>query len=98
MVYYRTGYTIEDYTCEEDWKIREIIELSQAIKCPSVDFILINFKIFQLYFAADDNELKRFVKDTKELAEIKSTFADFYHLDTLEDKKKVNSAEISFLK
>eukprot|EP00331_Platyophrya_macrostoma_P002190 CAMPEP_0176408024 /NCGR_PEP_ID=MMETSP0127-20121128/1722_1 /TAXON_ID=938130 /ORGANISM="Platyophrya macrostoma, Strain WH" /LENGTH=660 /DNA_ID=CAMNT_0017787265 /DNA_START=21 /DNA_END=2003 /DNA_ORIENTATION=- len=89
LVYYRTGYTIEDYECEEDWKIREIIELSQAIKCPSVDFILINFKIFQLYFAASDEELKRFVKDQKEFEEIKSTFAEFHYIETPEDKKKV---------
>ena len=46
LVYFRTGYTMEDYVSENDWKAREILELCKAIKCPSVDFILINFKIF----------------------------------------------------
>jgi len=46
LVYFRVGYDPKHYQTEEDWKMREIIELSQAIKCPGIDYQLVNFKIF----------------------------------------------------
>lgn len=47
FVYYRSGYQVEQYSSEDDWKTREALELSQAIKCPSIDFHLTTFKKFQ---------------------------------------------------
>lgn len=88
-MYYRTGYTAENYSSEEDWAAREVLEFSQAIKCPSIDFFLINFKMFQLFLATDINEMKRFVEDSSELEAIRSTFADFYSIETPEQHKKV---------
>ena len=38
VIYMRNGYQEEQYQEERDWKIREIMEISIAIKCPSVRF------------------------------------------------------------
>lgn len=37
VVYFRTGYTFDQYESEDCWKVRELIELSRAIKCPSMN-------------------------------------------------------------
>ncbi len=44
VVYYRTGHQLEHYN-EEEWEIRAELELSLAIKVPSVRFCLANMKI-----------------------------------------------------
>jgi hypothetical protein len=46
FVYYRTGYQVEQYTSDADWKTREIMECSMPIKCPSIDVHLTTFKKF----------------------------------------------------
>lgn len=46
FVYYRAGYQVEQYTCEKDWETRVTLEVSQAIKCPSIDYHLTTFKKF----------------------------------------------------
>ncbi len=49
VVYYRAGYRISDY--QEDWnaiwKVRELIELSNAVKIPTVTMELYNYKRMQ---------------------------------------------------
>lgn len=47
VIYYRTGYSPEHFPNERIWEIREKIELTQAIKCPSVNLILVGFKKLQ---------------------------------------------------
>jgi len=47
VVYFRHGYDSEQYSCEDHWKAREILEVSQAIKCPSADLQLLTFKKVQ---------------------------------------------------
>ena len=46
FVYYRSGYQIEQYTSQNDWEARKTLELSQAIKLPSIDYHLTTFKKF----------------------------------------------------
>jgi len=50
FVYYRVGYQVEQYTSEQDWETRKTLEISQAIKCPSIDYHLTTFKKFQQSF------------------------------------------------
>lgn len=50
FVYYRAGYQEEQYTDEQDWEARVTLEVSQAVKCPSIDFHLTTFKKFQQSF------------------------------------------------
>lgn len=47
FVYYRTGYQLEQYEGEQDWKTRELLELTMPLKCPSIDVHLTTFKKFQ---------------------------------------------------
>jgi glutathione synthase len=54
IVYYRTGYQEEQYIDERDWNVREQIELSMAIKCPSIDMHLLTLKKFQEAFSNED--------------------------------------------
>ncbi len=49
FIYYRAGYDIDHYQDENGdteryFKVREMLECSMAIKCPSVDFQLTGFK------------------------------------------------------
>ena len=44
LVYYRTGYCFEQYECERDWKVREDVECSMAIKLPTIDLHLLTAK------------------------------------------------------
>ena len=46
FVYYRTGYQEEQYADQIDWDARKMLELSQAVKCPSIDYHLTTFKKF----------------------------------------------------
>lgn len=53
FVYYRTGYQQEQYKNEDDWQARINLEVSQAVKCPSIDFHLSTFKKFQQSFCQE---------------------------------------------
>ena len=50
LVYYRTGYQMEQYAGEKDWATRLVLEESMAVKCPSIDLQLATFKKFQQVF------------------------------------------------
>lgn len=63
FVYYRTGYQEEQYTDEGDWESRTILELSQAVKCPSIDYHLTTFKKFQQSFC-DANVMEEVMQDS----------------------------------
>lgn len=47
VVYFRSGYTPNDYPTEREWKGREIVEQSSAAKCPSVAYQLAGSKKVQ---------------------------------------------------
>jgi len=85
LVYFRAGYQPDHYVSEEDWKAREVIEMSRAIKCPTIDYQLINFKIFQVYLARDEI-LSRFFPNFEEREMIQKNFARFWEL---EDKNEI---------
>lgn len=54
FVYYRSGYQVQQYTNQNDWEARKSLELSQAVKCPSIDYHLTTFKKFQQSFCSSD--------------------------------------------
>ena len=49
VVYYRAGYTPDDYTTDTDYGIRFDLERSRAIKCPSIPLQLAGTKKMQEY-------------------------------------------------
>lgn len=44
VVYYRSGYQLEAYHTEKEWDVRLLLERSQAIKCPSIQYQLAGTK------------------------------------------------------
>lgn len=47
VVYFRAGYTPDDYTDLRHWEVRKLIELSTAIKCPTLSMQLAGAKKVQ---------------------------------------------------
>lgn len=84
-VYFRAGYSPDDYTKEEDWAARLHIEKSRAIKCPSILTHLAGCKKVQQVLATPHSpHLKRFLPDTEVASRVLSTFAPIYPLDNSE--------------
>eukprot|EP00501_MAST-03F_sp_TOSAG23-6_P000291 GSMAST32.ASY1.ANO1.298.1 assembled CDS len=64
VVYFRAGYTPNDYPTEKEWKVRLSIEKSFAIKCPSVAYQLVGAKKIQQVLNTP-NVLHRFLSKTE---------------------------------
>ncbi|KAF9607156.1 hypothetical protein IFM89_032378 [Coptis chinensis] len=47
VIYFRAGYTPNDYPSESEWKARLLMEQSTAIKCPSISYHLAGTKKIQ---------------------------------------------------
>lgn len=72
VVYYRSGYSPSQYKDQSDWKSREILEQSLAIKCPNVDLQLLTFKKIQETLAKESNW--NTLVGTSDFDDIKSLF------------------------
>lgn len=84
-VYYRAGYSPDDYAGEEDWPARLHLERSQAIKCPSILTHLAGCKKVQQVLATPHSpHLSRFILDDKTATQLLRTFAPIYPLDKSE--------------
>ena len=85
VAYYRSGYTPTDYPTEEEWLAREMVENSDAVKCPSVGYHLAGAKAIQaaLY---KDNVLEQFIKDPEECRLLRRCFMEQYSLGDPEVK------------
>eukprot|EP01091_Cochliopodium_minus_P002614 TRINITY_DN1245_c0_g1_i3.p1 TRINITY_DN1245_c0_g1~~TRINITY_DN1245_c0_g1_i3.p1 ORF type:complete len:529 (-),score=133.51 TRINITY_DN1245_c0_g1_i3:59-1450(-) len=78
VCYFRAGYTPNDYPTETEWKARELIEKSFAIKCPTISYQLGGLKKIQQKIS-ETSVLEKFVGD--EVAkDLRQTFADLYSL------------------
>jgi glutathione synthetase len=81
-IYYRAGYSPDDYVKEEDWEARLHLEKSRAIKCPSVLTQLAGCKKVQQVLATPHSpHLKRFLPDEEIASQLLKTFAPIYPLD-----------------
>eukprot|EP01040_Poterioochromonas_malhamensis_P012805 gene12805-14033_t len=78
VAYYRAGYTPDDYSEEKQWTARELVERSDAIKCPSVGYHLAGCKAVQAaLFKPDVVEL---FLSAEESQVIRQSFAEQYSL------------------
>ncbi|XP_069113873.1 glutathione synthetase-like [Argopecten irradians] len=84
VVYFRTGYTPEDYSSDKDWDTRLMIERSKAIKCPSVQYQLAGTKKVQQELCRP-GAVERFIDDVDIALSIRETFAYQYSLDLGKD-------------
>ncbi|KAM7425571.1 hypothetical protein ABFA07_023021 [Porites harrisoni] len=80
VVYFRNGYDPHQYSSENDWNARLMMERSRAIKCPSAALHLAGTKKVQQVLASP-GVLERFISDEEVLNRIRSTFTGLYTLD-----------------
>ncbi|XP_049517261.1 glutathione synthetase-like isoform X3 [Dermacentor silvarum] len=79
VVYYRTAYTPQQMDAKS-WETRLRVELSRAIKCPSVQYHLAGTKKVQQVLAQPD-VLERFFTNKVTADRISATFTGLYSLD-----------------
>jgi len=91
VVYYRAGYTPNDYPSDKEWDGRSIIEHSAAIKCPDVFYHLVGTKKVQQALAASDT-LRQFCRTDEEFNLVTSSFANLYSLGGEDDNDAVTKA------
>ncbi|KAK0403827.1 hypothetical protein QR680_017143 [Steinernema hermaphroditum] len=88
LVYFRAGYSPENYPTETEWKARETIELSDAVKCPWIGLQVANTKKIQQALA-QEGQVERFLPDRPELVPlIRATFAGLWGLENDDDETK----------
>ncbi|KAJ4802678.1 Glutathione synthetase [Rhynchospora pubera] len=80
VVYFRAGYTPNDYPSETEWRARLLIESSSAVKCPSIAYHLVGTKKIQQELAKPDI-LERFVENKDHVAALRKCFAGLWSLD-----------------
>jgi len=83
VVYYRAGYTPDDYFSEMEWEGRLLLERSRAIKSPSVDYQLVGAKKVQQAIAKP-GAVERFLLES-EGAKLRGSFAGLWGLGPGED-------------
>lgn len=88
VVYFRNGYMPQNYTSEQSWDARLMMERSLAVKCPDISTHLAGTKKVQQELARP-GVLERFFPDEPEtVAQIRATFAGLYTLDMGEEGDK----------
>jgi glutathione synthase len=88
VVYFRAGYSPDDYLGEAEWEARLLLERSSAIKCPSVDYQLVGAKKVQQALA-HPGAVERFV-GSRTAAKLRTCFAGLWGLGPgEEDEAKI---------
>ncbi|KAL5224579.1 hypothetical protein ABZP36_011218 [Zizania latifolia] len=80
VVYFRAGYSPDDYPSETEWRARLLIERSSAIKCPSIAHHLVGTKKIQQELAKE-NVLERFLDNKSDIEKVRKCFAGLWSLD-----------------
>lgn len=81
VVYFRNGYMPQNYTSEQAWDARLLMERSLAVKCPDISTHLAGTKKVQQVLARP-GVLEKFFHDQPQVVEqIRATFAGLYTLD-----------------
>lgn len=81
LVYFRSAYAPEHYKSQIEWDALLHIEMSRAIKCPSVGTFLAGMKKIQQYIACEEH-LKKLFADRNDVSDLLAVFARFYQLDS----------------
>lgn len=80
VVYFRAGYEPGHYPSQNEWDARYMIEISKAIKCPSIHYHLAGTKKVQQALAKP-GILNRFLTDDTKIKSIQDIFTGLYSLD-----------------
>lgn len=95
VVYYRAGYSPDDYPSDACWQARLLVERSMAIKCPSIAYHLTGCKKVQQALASP-GVLERFNFTPQECTALGNVFAGLYSLDV--DERKSSDLSLESLK
>uniref|UniRef100_A0A7S2RJR4 Glutathione synthetase n=1 Tax=Rhizochromulina marina TaxID=1034831 RepID=A0A7S2RJR4_9STRA len=82
VVYFRAGYTPDDYPSDKEWEGRRRLELSSAIKCPCLAYHLAGTKKVQQQLA-QPGEVERFLT-ADEASAVRESFAALHPMSTAE--------------
>lgn len=105
VVYYRAAYTPNDYPTDSEWRTREMLERTFAIKCPSLALQLAGAKKVQQVLAEpdvlEDFLIRRPTKvdtgtgvrlvSSEDIEALRHTFTDLYPMDDSELGKKAQA-------
>ena len=95
VVYYRAGYSPDEYLTPEYWQSRDILESSRSIKCPDIASHLAGLKKIQQVLT-EPNLLLETMKFDNEITEtLRSSFAGIYSLDDTEEGTKHTQMALS---
>ena len=87
VVYFRAGYTPNDYPTDKEWTSRSLIEHSKAIKCPTIAYHLVGTKKVQQVLALP-GQLERFFSSEQSVL-LRQSFAGLYALDSSPESKEI---------
>lgn len=88
VVYYRAGYSPDEYKTTDFWVSRELLESSRAIKCPDIASHLAGLKKIQQVLTSYDYLLQTMQNDHVMTEELRSSFAGIYSLDVTDEGEK----------
>ena len=88
LVYFRAGYVPEHYVNEQCWTVRQTIEGSRAIKCPTIRSQLAGCKIVQEYLSRA-NVVEKYLSDRTIAEKIRSTFAPMFTFDDPSKREEI---------
>ena len=80
VVYFRAGYTPDDYPTDAEWSARLLVERSYSIKCPTIAYQLVGAKKVQQELA-NQGQLERFLSKEEGSEGARSTFAGLWQVD-----------------
>lgn len=80
LVYFRSGYSPDDYVSDRDWDVRLLMERSTAVKSPSISYHLVGAKKIQQELTKP-GVLERFLHDKDAIAKVRESFAGLWSLE-----------------
>ena len=87
LVYFCAGDCEEDYSDEDSWKGRELLELSTAIKVPDINTFLTSLKIFH-YLLTKPDLIIHYCYNELILNDILRFFGGVYYISDLDSEKQ----------
>lgn len=74
VVYFRDGYVPIHFQSPSAWNVKLTIERSTAIKCPCIQYMLVNTKKVQMALC-DPLIIQKYISDRSVIDQLLSTFA-----------------------
>lgn len=85
VVYFRTGYSPEDYSTDKAWDVRLMLERSHAIKCPTIALQLVGSKKAQQVLV-EPGVLEKYIGHDAD--QLRLSFAQLWPMDPKTDLGK----------